>query len=508
MNLENNQRLQPAWLGRVFSLDLRSLAVFRVAWGLTLIWDLIFRWSSLTAMYTDQGFFTRQISYDYLQHKVGDQWVSLFWSFYWLSGSTEFAAALFIITGLLAVLFVLGCWTRVVTVGLFLLLVSLHYRNPLVLTSGDLYFKTLLLWSIFLPLGKVWSWDARRAGRTVENQQNPIATLATVGFLFQIIFMYFFTGLSKCNEVWLQGDAMWYVLRLDIYINPFGRLLLDFPALLRLISWATLFFEVVWVWTLLIPWRNDWFRLSNLIAFMGFHVGIGLSMSIGLFPVICMIAWLPLLPGYLWPGASRTAIGGFQTWTELSTIGRLSRLVCGGLLAFTLIWNVGNIQHPNTLPLKSALVQKVGYRMGCEQHFQMFDRPPEVNPWFVYEAELKDGTRLDLLTGGEIKSTRPEWVREIFPTFHWRKMHRNMMAQNLDFLRQPLAEYWGKQWNETHGPEQQVVSLRLVCYMEDIGPDYNEANRSSVIWGSVKTEEARPGSLFDNLLKEGGDLPF
>ena len=508
MNTENHSTVKSTMPGRIFSLDLRSLAIFRIALGLTLIWDLVFRWSTLTAMYTDQGFFTRQVSFDYLEAQIGAQWSSFFWSVYWLSGSTEFAATLFVITGVLALLFVVGCWTRVVTVGLFIMLVSLHYRNPLVMTSGDLYFKTLFLWTIFLPLATVWSWDARRAGRTVANQVTPIATFATVGLIFQIITMYFFTGVSKLNEVWFEGDAMSYVLRLDIYITPFGKSMLDYPVFLKLISWMTLFFEVCWVWTLLVPWRNDWFRWINIVVFVGFHIGIGLSMSIGLFPVICIIPWLALLPGYVWPGKTRQAPRRFSSWIELSTLGRLSQVACVLLMIFTLIWNIGNIPHPTTSQLQIPLIQRIVFSCGLDQHFQMFDKPPDHNPWFVYEAELKDGTELDLLTGGEITSVRPDSVREIFPTFHWRKMHRNMVAKDLEFLRQTLAEYWVRQWNESHGPEQQVVSLRLVCYMEEIGPNYNKENRISLIWGSVKTEKSQPGGLFDQMLKGNGDLPF
>ncbi|MEE2827433.1 MAG: HTTM domain-containing protein [Planctomycetota bacterium] len=508
MNTDQSSAVNSTRTGRIFSLDLRSLAVFRMAWGLTLIADLIFRWSTLREMYTDEGFFTRQLSYDYLESQIGPGWSSMFWSLYWFSGTADFAATLFVITGLLAVLLVVGCWTRVVTVGVFVLLVSLHYRNPLVMTSGDLYFKTLLLWSLFLPLGHVWSWDAWRAGRKVGNQLKPLATLATAGLILQIIVMYFFTGISKLNEVWFEGDAMWYVLRLDIYITPFGRSLLEYPALLKLTSWLTLFFEVVWIWTLLVPWKNDWFRWSNIVVFAGFHVGIGMAMSIGLFPVICILPWIALLPGYVWPGGNSRAPQKFPSWEALSIVGRLQRVACILLLLLTVLWNLGNIQHPATSRLQIPVVQRIVFGCGMDQHFQMFSKPPDHNPWFVYEAELKDGTRLDLLTGGEITTERPESVREIFPTFHWRKFHRNLVSDQLEFLRQPLADYWVRQWNETHPPDQQVVSLRLVCYMEEIGPDYNEKNRVSFIWGSFKSEQSEPGSLFEQMLKQNNDLPF
>ena len=301
---------------------------------------------------------------------------------------------------------------------------------------------------------------------------------------------------------------MWYVLRLDIYITPFGRSLLEYPVLLRLVSWATLFFEVVWIWTLLVPWKNDWFRWANIAIYASFHVGIGLAMSIGLFPVICVIPWIALLPCRLWRCNHGVSIVRFPLWSELSFSGRFQRLVCSLLVLFSLLWNLGNIPHRSTRALKTEVVQQIGFTLGLEQHFQMFDKPPAFNPWFVYEAELVDGSLVDLLTGDDVTFDRPESVRENFPTFHWRKLHRNMVAEEFSFLRQSLADYWVRNWNESHGSEKQVVAMKLICNLEAIGPDYNEKNVNRVIWASVKTKQAPSGGLFDQLLKTQGDLPF
>ena len=39
----------------VFALDLRSLAVLRISFGLIILADLVFRLSTLTELYTDSG---------------------------------------------------------------------------------------------------------------------------------------------------------------------------------------------------------------------------------------------------------------------------------------------------------------------------------------------------------------------------------------------------------------------------------------------------------------------
>ena len=82
------------------------------------------------------------------------------WSLHWLSGAPAFQMALFGLAGLLAVLLLIGCLTRVATIGSWILLASLITRAPLVINAGDTLLLLLLFWSMFLPLGRMWSVDA------------------------------------------------------------------------------------------------------------------------------------------------------------------------------------------------------------------------------------------------------------------------------------------------------------------------------------------------------------
>ena len=498
---------QATWAGRVFAIDPRSLAIYRIALGAIIVWDILFRWPILSEMYSDQGFFTRDLCGQLFNLKLGPDWDQVVWSFYFLDGSVEWATVLFAATAILAAMLALGIWTRWVTPILFLLIVSLHYRSPLILTSGDMFLKMQVFWAMFLPTSRVWSVDAWRAGRKLSEHLAPIVTVGSAGFILQLIAMYFFTGISKLNDVWFSGDAMWYVLRLDIYIRPFGRSLLAYPVLLKLVSWATLFVEVVWLLTLLIPWKNGFFRLSNLVLYWAFHIGIGMSMSIGLFPWISMIAWLPLIPAICWGRVSGVA-PRFAPWESLHLAQRLLRVAGLFFIGLVYLWNISNIPHPATRALQPRLVQKLVFRFGLDQVFQMFDRPPDRNPWFVYEAVLADGSQVNLLTSEPVSYERPEWVRETFPGFHWRKFHRNLVAPQMAPLRQPLADYWLKRWNETHGPNQQVVRYRVICFLEKTGPDYDGKDLIRIVWGSMDQSKQKPGSVFDSLQGDELDIPF
>ena len=72
----------------VFSLDLRSLALFRICLGLILIADLIVRAEHLEDYYTDLGVLPRSFLIDNYLHPCQ-------WSFHLLSGETLIQIILF-----------------------------------------------------------------------------------------------------------------------------------------------------------------------------------------------------------------------------------------------------------------------------------------------------------------------------------------------------------------------------------------------------------------------------
>lgn len=484
--------------------------MFRIALGSLLLADLIFRWPMLVEMCTDEGFFTRDLCWKFHQIELGEGWNWFVWSFYWISGSPIFAKSLFVASAVSAVLLLVGKWTRVATIACWALWVSLHVRNPLIVTSGDFLLKMLLFWSIFLPLGKMWSFDSLKPeskNRELHFSGMSFVSLASVGYILQLMISYLFPGIAKLNEVWFRGEAMAYVLRLDIYITEFGRSLLQHEGLLAFTSWFTLLAEVVLIWTLLSTWKNDWFRWLNLVVFWSFHIGIGLSMSIGLFPFICIVAWLPLIPGALWRGREAVQYESPIQFSGRKLYFKLSQFWCG-IFCFVLVgWNIANIESLGLRSMQNTLLMPIGKPMGLDQHFQMFGKPPTENPWFVYEATLADGTEVDIFRNQPINHDRPEWVRKSFPNFHWRKVHRNLLHPELVYLREPLLKYTVNRWNAVHDQQQKVVRVRLLCYLEDIGPDYSPENRRHKVW-SAFNDEVAPGSLFDSMLDKELNTPF
>ena len=141
-----------SYIKRVFSLDYRSIAALRIIIGLTLLFDVIQRSTSLIAHYTDLGLLPRSELFR-IDNYNG------YWSLHFINGSPLFISILFIIAGVFALMMIVGYKTRIATIVSFIMLISIHNRNPMVLQGGDVALRVILFWMIFMPLSNRFSLD-------------------------------------------------------------------------------------------------------------------------------------------------------------------------------------------------------------------------------------------------------------------------------------------------------------------------------------------------------------
>lgn len=512
------QNSQSPWRA-VFAMDYRSLAIYRISLGIILLADILFRLPTTRAMLTDDGYMTRKVVYRYYETFVGNNWEYAIWSLHWMTGGIAWQYALFAIAAIFAIMLTLGWHTRIATIGSWVLVASLHVRNPLILTSGDTILKLLLLWSAFLPLSRRWSLDARKRPYDREKEGEAYSSFASAGFIMQIVIMYFFTGIAKCNDIWFGGTAMEYVMRLDIYMLPLGKELLAYPTLLVATTYATLFIEVILIWWLFTPRRNGLARMCVMLSYWAFHIGIGLTMSIGLFPLICLMIWLPLVPSSVWNYFGKRTTDSdekapsLKIFTPKGRVAIVGNAFFGIVMVFVILLNISNIDHPTCQKFMPRSVVPLGFWLNLDQRFQMFGVPPKGNPWFVYEAQLKNGEMVDLMRHPEkLDHARPEVVRTSLPGHHWRKLHRNLINPIRGSFRQPLVDYMVRKWNAEHSEEEQVIRVRLIRYVEFIGPQYNATDRHSEVWATYNDKKKSAGSVFDQmsdqLLDDKDGLPF
>ncbi len=288
-----------------FALDLRSIALFRVALAAVILGDLYWRARDIGAFYTDAGIMPRTAWHDYYRD---DPW---HWSLHLLGGSWGFEAGLFAIAAIAGVMLLVGWHTRIAAIVTWAMLVSVQARDPLCLQGGDILLRCLAFWGMLLPLGAVFSLD--RARSTSAPPPTAMLAPAGAGIVVQMSLLYWCSSLLKFGAEWHgEGTAVWYALALDQFATGPGKWLRAHPDLCAVMTHVTMIVEGWGPGLLVLPamvavfsaragrWLAGWTRLAAVALFVGFHLGLGLCMELGPFPWVAIAGWLALVPGRFW----------------------------------------------------------------------------------------------------------------------------------------------------------------------------------------------------------------
>jgi predicted DCC family thiol-disulfide oxidoreductase YuxK len=277
----------------IFGIDLRTLALFRVALAAMVIADLVSRARDLTAHYTDAGILPRAA----LLGPLG-QWQP---SLHLMSGSATFQGVLFLIAGIAALALLVGYRTRAATILSWLLLISLQARNIPISQGGDVLLAMLLFWSMFLPLGARWSVDAALQTRPERGSGDGYFSIATMALLLQCMSVYFFSAQLKAGSAWMpDGTAVYYALQIDYLATPFAVWLRQFPDLLTLLTYYVWWLELLGPLLIFSPILFLPLRLALMAMFISMHIGFLLCLEIGVFPLISITSLLAFTPGWVW----------------------------------------------------------------------------------------------------------------------------------------------------------------------------------------------------------------
>jgi len=277
----------------LFSIDLRTLALTRVVFALVVLVDLLSGLPDLKVFYSDDGVMPRAAVYENLPR-------SWFISLHFLSGRAEVEALMFAISGVLALLLLLGYKNRLVTFWTWLLFSSLCLRNPFIVHGGDNLLKIMLFWGIFVP------WGARYS---VDSSFNPapgalpqkVFSIGAIAILLQMPLVYFFSGILKNGLEWRHDfTAILYALKTPDFALPLGVWLTSYPGLLRALTASTLVLEMAGALLLFSPFRTKTVRFFVVIAFVFLQLGMALTLKLGLFPLISTAALLPFIASSFW----------------------------------------------------------------------------------------------------------------------------------------------------------------------------------------------------------------
>lgn len=275
-----------------FSIDLRALAAFRVGLATLVLVDLLNRITHIQAHYTDFGVLPRDILLKYYSQ-------STFFSFHLVSGSAGVQALLFLAAGVLAFLMMIGYKTRWTTFLSWVFLISLQNRNPLILQGGDVLFRVLFFWGMFLPLGAYYSIDS--ALTLKKTRQTSYFSLGSAALMLQIAMIYLFAiALKDGSKWWPEGTATYYALMIDHFTTNFGQWLLGFEKLLPILTFGVFFLEGSAFFLLMLPGPFWQIRFGTALALIFMHFGFGLAMRLGLFPFIDFVSLLIFFPPPVW----------------------------------------------------------------------------------------------------------------------------------------------------------------------------------------------------------------
>ena len=419
--------------------------------GLVLV-DLLIRLSDFSAHYSESGVMPLREAAVFSSAEPLLP-VHLFHS------SDVWQLGVFLVGLLFSVGMILGFFSRWSVLGVWLILGSIHARNPLVLYGADTLMMCLLFWSFFLPLGARWGLDAKRFGR---QGRGSVISIGSAAFVFQIAVVYLFSFLSKSGEAWWNGEAVGIVLQLDQYTSPLGSRLLAYPVLLEGLTWGTMGIELFAPLFLLFP--NSRFRRIAIVSLAGMQAGFAVMMELGLFPFASLIALIPFVR------IRCEAIVSVRWFSDMNRVAAWREGFAFACLVLMLSWNIGvSLVEFQRTRLKAAVPgAMVGLfeRLRLDQSWSMFSPDPPIDDgWLVFEGTLVDGRQVDLRSPENgLSWKKPEDVSSSFLGDRWKAYLLNLVQRGLSW--RSMAEFLVAEWDESHSPEQKIVALRIT-YMKE-----------------------------------------
>jgi hypothetical protein len=470
---------RPRWWQTMLALDLRSLALFRIGLGLFTTGDILHRSADIRTLYRDGGAMPRSA----VSGEFANPW---HWSFHLVSDALWWQVALFAICALAGLAMAAGYRTRMATLICWLLSVSIQNRNEIALDGGDMVQRLLLFWSLFVPLGAVWSVDAIRLRGAAPTARSWIFSPGSAGLTIQMASIFFFAALLKTGDSWRKNfDAVWYALHWDVYATPIGIWLRQFPDLLRGLTIGTMILEGLFPLLLFIP--SAPLRVFVLVSLMLFHVGFVVAMKLFMFAAIMILGWLALMPGWLWdrvglplvlnPKWSRRMealserLPGGQGWSPAGPWLRGTQVVALLCLLYIMGWNLRQVL-PGLERAFPAELNPIASTLRIDQYWIMFaPNPVTSSGWIVAPGKLADGRVVDVFRGGApLDWSRPAHVADTYINRRWRRYLWTITKREAEAYRKYFAGYLCREWDRHH--DELLESVDIVFMQERANPDH------------------------------------
>lgn len=273
-------------------IDPRTLGLGRIGFALVLLADLARRIPWLRELYSNAGLIP---NHTMLWRPPFPRMFSVFF----MASLPEESAVWFAVCFVCFFCFLIGYRTRLFHVLSFAMTTSLHNRILIAENWGGVAIGTLMVWTLFLPLGRRFSVDQvvaslrARAHETPRDlaaglppaDNRPVESLAVLGLLLQIALIYGFNYVHKSGPTWHTGTAVYYVLHQERIVTALGVWLREHLPLsgMKGLTFGTLVIEATAPVLVLSPIGWRWTRLLAGVLLASMHLGIALLINLGIF---------------------------------------------------------------------------------------------------------------------------------------------------------------------------------------------------------------------------------
>ncbi len=260
-----------------------TLGIYRIAISLVAFLSILGKFPVRDVFYGGDAI----ISYD----TISKQFPEPFWFYFrWMPEGDPLLAAYFLLTLFCIFCLMIGFKTKIFSVATAVLMISFSNRNMYIDNHGDNLLRISFFFLMFADAGAAFSVDRwwNKKKRIEGTEYRSVSPWPQRLLQLQLCYLYFETAWTKSGDSWNDGTAIYYALnylelrRFD-FTFLFGNL-----WTIKAATWATLFVEysgatLIWIRKL---------RYPVVVALIGLHLGINLSMQFPVFQYAMMASLL------------------------------------------------------------------------------------------------------------------------------------------------------------------------------------------------------------------------
>jgi hypothetical protein len=445
-------------------LDKRSLMLFRILLGACIILDIVInKWPHISYFYVDSGVYTKEL----LELAINTnpyreiQKYSLLWFF----NNEAQVKGFFFLTLFSFALYMVGFRPKLFGfIGLVLLL-SIHSRNPYVLSGPDQILISLLAWSLFLPINNLKFFASS------NKEAFKVSSIAAVGLITQIALIYFFNAFLKDGHIWKEGNGLAYALMEDLWVKPSASFLLEYPKVCSLLSYGTIVVEYLIALLILIPFKQNLLRAISVVLIIMLHGTIFSFLSLGLFPLVALCIVAVLLPSLFWDKALRVFKNVKHTEeTSQNPTNNIVLNTLGAVFFVLVFWkSMLSINHYNNKIYYPNFLKYLDKTTLFTQYWAMYAPNPTLIPsWYKVVAFDSEGNAIDTRTNQFHKDdlTHIEEYRDytfaLF--FYYTFVYPDELSEN---IKQRWAVVEKQQWDK-HQPNNVSKAVYIYAFSKEI----------------------------------------